>query len=107
MHFGIFEMHLFFIGGKMVKYALRVDTQVDCFSDGEMVVYDQINEVIHVMNITAALILNLIIDGEEELFDVFVNKILKDCPNVSIEKLEEDFQNIINDFLESQIIVIK
>ena len=90
-----------------MKYVLRDNMQVDCFSDGEMVVYDQIGETTHVLNATAAMILQLIIDNEENPLDLFVEKIQKGCTNVSVTKLEEDFQKMIGDFLKSKIITTR
>lgn len=88
-----------------MKYVLRDDIQVDCFSDGEMVVYDQISEVTHVLNITAAMILNIITSDEEAPFDSFVKTVRNNCPDAPIKKLKEDFQNIVSRFLESNIII--
>ena len=90
-----------------MKYILRENMQVDCFSDGEMVVYDQIGETTHVLNATAAMILKLIIDNKDNPLDCFVEKIQNDCTNVSITKLEEDFQKMIGDFLKSKIITTR
>ena len=90
-----------------MKYVLRDNMQVDCFSDGEMVVYDQIGETTHVLNATAAMILKLIIDGEDNPLDLFVERIRNDCTSVSITTLEEDFQKIMGDFLKSEIITTR
>lgn len=90
-----------------MKYVLRDNMQVDCFSDGEMVVYDQIGETTHVLNATAAMILKLIIDSEDNPLDLFVERIRNDCTNVSITTLEEDFKKIMGDFLKSKIITTR
>ena len=90
-----------------MKYALKDNMQIDCFSDGEMVVYDQITEVTHVLNITAAMILNLVIHNEDDPLDSFVKNIQRLHPDVPIAKLEEDFRNMISNFLESKIIIIR
>ncbi len=90
-----------------MKYVLKEGIQIDCFSDGEMVVYDQISETTHVLNTTAAMILKLIMDNEDNPLDRFIERIQKDCINVSITKLEEDFQKMINDFLKSKIITTR
>lgn len=90
-----------------MKYVLRDNMQVDCFSDGEMVVYDQIGETTHVLNATAAIILKLIIDSEDNPLDLFVERIRNDCTNVSITTLEEDFKKIMGDFLKSKIITTR
>lgn len=90
-----------------MKYVLRDNMQVDCFSDGEMVVYDQIGETTHVLNATAAMILKLIIDSEDNPLDLFVERMRNDCTNVSITTLEEDFKKIMGDFLKSKIITTR
>ena len=106
--FQYFEMHLLIIclGGTM-KYILKNRIQIDCFSDGEMVVYDQANGITHVLNITAALILNLIAEEKENPFESFVKRIHKENDTIPIAKLKKDYQNIVKAFIEANIVVVR
>ena len=90
-----------------MKYALREGTQIDCFSDGEMIVYDQINEITHVLNTTAALVLNLIIEGKEDPFETFVKRVYKEDDTIPIAKLEKDYQNIVDNFIAANIVFVR
>lgn len=90
-----------------MKYLLRDAIQIDSFSDGEMVIYDQLEEKIHVLNVTAALALNTILSTEDEQVDKYVKKMLAFDPNVPIAVLENDFYNILSMFIKENIIIIR
>ena len=52
-----------------MKFALRENINVESFSDGEMVVYDQETERIHTLNVTAALALETILNENGDPID--------------------------------------
>lgn len=90
-----------------MKYALRESIQIDTFSDGEAVVYDQANEMIHVLNTTAALVLKTLIEIDEDPLGTFIQNILNNDPDVSESVIEKDFQNMVNSFIEAELITVR
>ncbi len=89
-----------------MRYALRENIQIDTFSDGEAVVYDQEKEMIHVLNITAALVLKTLIETDEDPLGTFIQNILNNDPDVSEAVLEKDFRNIVNSFIDAELITV-
>lgn len=51
--------------------------QIDFFSDGECVVYDENNEMMHILNQTAAKALNIILGHGESALQAFIQCILE------------------------------
>ncbi len=90
-----------------MKYALRENIQIDTFSDGEAVVYDQAKEMIHVLNTTAALVFKTLIEIDEDPLSAFIQDILNNDPDVPESVLEKDFQNIVNRFIEAELITVR
>ena len=90
-----------------MKYALRENIQIDTFSDGEAVVYDQANEMIHILNTTAALVLKTLIEIDEDPLGAFIQNVLNNDPDVSESVLEKDFQNMVDSFIEAELITVR
>lgn len=90
-----------------MKYALRENIQIDTFSDGEAVVYDQAKEMIHVLNTTAALVLKMLIEIDEDPLDAFIQNVLNNDSDVSESVLEKDFQNMVDSFIEAELITVR
>ena len=90
-----------------MKYLLRDAIQIDSFSDGEMVIYDQLDEKIHVLNVTAALALNTILSSEDEQVDNYVKKAWAFDPNVPFAVLKNDFYNFLSMFIKENIIITR
>ena len=91
-----------------MKYVLRDGIQVDTFSDGEMVIYDQNHEMTHVLNQTAAMALNAILEKDDgSAKECFIESVLGFDPNVPVTVLQNDFDNILNDFLKADFVTAR
>ena len=85
-------------------YVLCENIQADSFADGEAVVYDQANEIIHVLNTTAAIVFKAVIEANENPFKTFADKVWSEDPDVPESVLEKDFQEILNSFIDAELI---
>ena len=90
-----------------MKYVLREDIQVDFFSDGEAVAYDRISEIMHVLNITAAMVLNILMKNEDNPEKAFMTEVWNYDPEVSASILRNDFQNILSSFIEAELVIAR
>ena len=85
-------------------YTHLFDGYADSFADGEAVVYDQANEIIHVLNTTAAIVFKTVIESNENPFKIFADKVWSEDSDVPESVLEKDFQEILNSFINAELI---
>lgn len=90
-----------------MKYLLGENIQIDSFSDGECVVYDGSNEIIHILNQTAAMALKIILEYGESALQTFIQCNQELDQDIPTEVLEIDFENILKNFLEARIVVFR
>lgn len=90
-----------------MKCFLMDNVQIDSFSDGECVVYDGNNEIMHVLNQTASLILKALLENGEHALQIYLQNAEKFGWNITQTELENDFKSVFESLLESNIIVFR
>lgn len=90
-----------------MKYLLGENVQIDSFSDGECVVYDGNNEIMHVLNQTATMALKIILEYDEAALQIFVQRCQGLSQNIPIDVLECDFKNILQNFIDAKIVMLR
>ena len=88
-----------------MKYLLGENVQIDSFSDGECVVYDGSNEIMHILNQTAAMALEIILEYGESALPTFIQRNQELNQDIPIDILERDFENILKNFLKVRIVI--
>lgn len=90
-----------------MKYSLVNNVQIEFFSDGECVVYDGNNEMIHVLNLTASIILKALLEKGESALQVFLENAKEYNWEINQSVLENDYQNTVNSLRKLSIIDIR
>lgn len=90
-----------------MKYLLGENVQIETFSDGECVVYDEKNEMMHVLNNTAYMALKIILECDEYALQAFVERNQELNQDISTEVLKSDFESILKSLLDAEIIVFR
>ena len=77
------------------------------FSDGDVMIYDTANETMHILNKTAAWVLELVQQFElPKAKETFISSILTGENNeISPAEIETDFDSLVEDMEEKWIIV--
>lgn len=88
----------------MSKYSLSNHMQFDYFDDGEAVVYDMENEKIHILNVTAAYVVKLIIEKCDDLKTEYITTMRGKYPEISVTVLEQDYHALIANLCTERII---
>ena len=86
-----------------MKYLCNSMMEKEKFPDGDLLIYDDSNEVYHVLNKTAHEILCLLENEEYEIAKELYLSNRKEN-NVKISEMEEDFDNVLNVLLTQNII---
>lgn len=77
----------------MKKYYLNTNLIKDQFDDGEIMLYNNLTDEIHILNLTAYKILNLLLDNDDIITvkNTFVLECLNNNPEMCSVEVEEDF----------------
>lgn len=86
-----------------MKYLCNSMMKKEEFPDGDLLIYDDLNETYHILNKTAHEILNLLENEECEIAKALFLSNRKES-NVETSVMEEDFNNVLNLLLAKSII---
>lgn len=90
----------------MVKYIINSNIQKEVFPDGDIMIYDALTETIHILNQSAALMLELIqlndLDTARQKF--VINYWDENSDIMHKNEMELEFDHIIEDFVKKGIL---
>lgn len=90
-----------------MKFERNMSFSAEEFSDGEVLLYDDVSEVYHILNSTAAQVLTILEKyGYEESKKHYVKWAKQTFDGIQNESLEEDYDILIRDLLDKRIIII-
>lgn len=89
-----------------MKYLCNPTMKKEEFPDGDLLIYDDSNEVYHVLNKTAHEILYLL---ENEKYEIAKEKYLskRKEDNIIVSEIEEDFDDVLKMLLNKNIIFVE
>lgn len=93
----------------MKKIRMKKSMEVDDFLDGEDVIFDTENEVTHVLNYSATIALQVRLKYDDMSYspiEEFKKEVLNKLVDVNEAQLEDDFNEIMNEFIEKGILEI-
>lgn len=89
-----------------MKFERNMSFSVEEFSDGEVLLYDGVSEVYHILNSTAAYALNILEKhGYEESKALYVNWAKQTFGDLQNETLEEDYEMLIKELLDKRVLI--
>lgn len=93
----------------MKRIRLKKSMELDHFLDGEDVIFDIENEVTHVLNYAATIALQVRLKYDDMSYspiEEFKQEVLNRLVDVDEAQLEDDFNEVVNEFLEKGILEI-
>ena len=90
-----------------MKLERNTNYSVEEFSDGEVLLYDGVSEMYHILNSTAAHALSILEKHwNEESKELYVNWAKQTFGNLQDELLEEDYDILIKDLIDKKVLLL-
>lgn len=89
----------------MKRTMLNSKMQLEEFSDGEIIIYDTENEIVHILNNSAATVLQLITNNQSmDCENLYIKKIKSEYGDIDESVLRNDYKKACIDIVSKDIV---